>query len=79
MVALAPAIGSIIHKSMQQNGKGMKETIAELFLHPTFLNHLAATIGKHQGSGLRIGPSCGSGLKLSRGRGMRLGPPRHLY
>ena len=82
LAALIPTIGSIIHKSMQQSGKGIKETVAEIFLHPTFLNHLAATIGKHQGSGLRLGPPAyGSGLRLgtSRGRGMRLGPPRHLY
>ena len=82
LVALAPAIKSIIHKSMQQSGKGIKETVADIFLNPIFLSHLAKTIGKPQGSGLRLGPPpYGSGLRLgtSRGRGMMLGPPRHLY
>ena len=68
---VAPIIGDAILRNMQQSGKGMKETVAEIFLSPTFLNHLATTIGKHQGSGLRLG--------TSRGRGMRIGPPRNLY
>ncbi len=78
---LGPMVAPILVEAMQKSGKGIKETVAEIFLHPAFLSHLATTIGKHQGSGLRLGAPRGSGLRLgpSRGRGMRLGPPRQLY